>query len=65
MQLVEALIEHNKDFDLVIMPNQNLASTSSHPYYIRKIGIILYNIFWKLNHQKILGLKKCRSILLK
>lgn len=36
MQLVDALIEHNKDFDLVIMPNQNHGSTSSHPYYIRK-----------------------------
>ncbi|MDR3504320.1 MAG: DPP IV N-terminal domain-containing protein [Legionella sp.] len=36
IQLVDALIKHNKDFDLVIMPNQNHSSTSSHPYYIRK-----------------------------
>jgi dipeptidyl aminopeptidase/acylaminoacyl peptidase len=36
LQLVDALITHNKDFDLLIMPNQNHGSTSSHPYYIRK-----------------------------
>lgn len=36
MQLVDALIAHNKDFDLVIMPNQNHGTTSSHPYSIRK-----------------------------
>jgi dipeptidyl-peptidase-4 len=36
MQLVDALITHNKDFDLVIMPNQNHYTTCTHPYYIRK-----------------------------
>jgi dipeptidyl-peptidase 4 len=36
MQLVDALIEHNKDFYLVMMPNQNHGSTARHPYYIRK-----------------------------
>lgn len=36
MQLVEALIKHNKDFDMLIMPNQNHASTFDHPYYTRR-----------------------------
>jgi len=36
MQLVDALIKHNKDFDMLIMPNQNHASTFDHPYYWRK-----------------------------
>ncbi len=36
-QLVDALIRHNKDFDMLIMPNQNHDSTFDHPYYIRKL----------------------------
>ncbi len=36
LQLVNALIEHNKDFDMLIMPNQNHKSTFDHPYYMRK-----------------------------
>ncbi len=36
MQLVDALIKHNKDFDMLIMPNQNHRSTFDHPYYWRK-----------------------------
>lgn len=36
MQLVDALIKHNKDFDMLLMPNQNHDSTFDHPYYIRK-----------------------------
>lgn len=36
MQLVDALIKQNKDFDMLIMPNQNHASTFDHPYYIRR-----------------------------
>jgi dipeptidyl aminopeptidase/acylaminoacyl peptidase len=35
-QLVDALIRHNKDFDMLIMPNQNHDSTFDHPYYMRK-----------------------------
>ncbi|MDR3478616.1 MAG: prolyl oligopeptidase family serine peptidase [Gammaproteobacteria bacterium] len=36
MQLVDALIKHNKDFDMLIMPNQNHTSTFDHPYYMRR-----------------------------
>lgn len=36
LQLVNALIENNKDFDLVYLPNQNHKTTFSHPYSIRK-----------------------------
>lgn len=36
MQLVDALIRHNKDFDMLIMPNQNHRSTFDHPYYWRR-----------------------------
>lgn len=36
LQLVNALIEHNKDFDMLIMPNQNHKSTFDHPYYMRR-----------------------------
>ena len=36
MQLVDALIKHNKDFDMLMMPNQNHRSTFDHPYYWRR-----------------------------
>lgn len=36
MQLVDALIKHNKDFDMLIMPNQNHTTTFDHPYYMRR-----------------------------
>ncbi len=36
LQLVDALIKHNKDFDMLIMPNQNHRSTFDHPYYMRR-----------------------------
>lgn len=36
LQLVAALIEHNKDFDMLIMPNQNHRTTFDHPYYMRR-----------------------------
>ncbi len=36
LQLVDALIKHNKDFDMLLMPNQNHHSTFDHPYYIRR-----------------------------
>lgn len=36
LQLVDALIANNKDFDMIIMPNQNHSSTFDHPYYIRR-----------------------------
>jgi dipeptidyl-peptidase 4 len=36
LQLVDALIKHNKDFDMLIMPNQNHDSTFDHPYYMRR-----------------------------
>jgi dipeptidyl aminopeptidase/acylaminoacyl peptidase len=36
LQLVDALISNNKDFDMIIMPNQNHSSTFDHPYYIRR-----------------------------
>jgi dipeptidyl-peptidase-4 len=35
-QLIDALIKHNKDFDMLIMPNQNHSSTFDHPYYMRR-----------------------------
>lgn len=37
LQLVDALIKHNKDFDMLIMPNQNHRSTFDHPYYMRRL----------------------------
>lgn len=37
MQLVDALIKHNKNFDMLIMPNQNHRSTFDHPYYVRRV----------------------------
>ena len=37
MQFVDALIKHNKDFDMLIMPNQNHTSTFDHPYYMRRL----------------------------
>ncbi len=36
LQLVDALIAHNKDFDMLLMPNQNHRSTFDHPYYMRR-----------------------------
>ena len=36
MQFVDSLIKHNKDFDMLIMPNQNHDSTFDHPYYMRR-----------------------------
>ncbi len=36
MQLIDALIKHNKDFDMLMMPNQNHRSTFDHPYYWRR-----------------------------
>ena len=36
MQLVNELIKHNKDFDMLLMPNQNHRSTFDHPYYLRR-----------------------------
>lgn len=36
LQLVDALIKHNKDFDMLMMPNQNHPSTFDHPYYMRR-----------------------------
>jgi dipeptidyl-peptidase-4 len=36
MQLIDALIKYNKDFDMLIMPNQNHKSTFDHPYYMKK-----------------------------
>lgn len=36
MQLIDVLIKHNKDFDMLIMPNQNHRSTFDHPYYMRR-----------------------------
>ncbi|MFZ2314566.1 MAG: DPP IV N-terminal domain-containing protein [Gammaproteobacteria bacterium] len=36
LQLVDALIKNDKDFDMLIMPNQNHASTFDHPYYMRR-----------------------------
>ena len=36
MQLVDALIWYDKDFDMLIMPNQNHSSTFDHPYYYRR-----------------------------
>jgi len=36
LQLVDALIKNNKDFDMLIMPNQNHRSTFDHPYYMRR-----------------------------
>lgn len=36
MQLVNALIENNKDFDFIYMPNQNHQTTFYHPYAMRK-----------------------------
>jgi dipeptidyl-peptidase-4 len=35
-QFVNALIEHNKNFDLLIMPNLNHRATFDHPYYVRR-----------------------------
>lgn len=35
-QFVDALIRHNKYFDMLIMPNQNHRSTFDHPYYVRR-----------------------------
>lgn len=36
MQMANALINHNKDFDMLIMPNQNHRATFDHPYYMRR-----------------------------
>ncbi len=36
LQLADALIKENKDFDMLIMPNQNHRSTFDHPYYMRR-----------------------------
>ena len=45
MQLVNALIKYNKDFDMLIMPNQNHRSTFDHLIIGAAIGIILCSIF--------------------
>ncbi|MBL8265628.1 S9 family peptidase [Steroidobacter sp.] len=36
MQLADALIKANKDFDLLIVPGTNHSSLGSHPYFIRR-----------------------------
>ncbi len=36
LQFVDALIKHNKDFDMLIMPNQHHTTTFDHPYYMRR-----------------------------
>ncbi|HEU5281479.1 MAG TPA: DPP IV N-terminal domain-containing protein [Gammaproteobacteria bacterium] len=36
MQFVDALIKHNKNFDMLLMPNMNHRTTFDHPYYWRK-----------------------------
>ncbi|MBI1775913.1 MAG: DPP IV N-terminal domain-containing protein [Proteobacteria bacterium] len=36
LQLADALIKANKDFELVVLPNANHPGVSSHPYFIRR-----------------------------
>jgi dipeptidyl-peptidase 4 len=36
MQLINELIKHNKNFDMLIMPNQNHRSTFDHPYHWKR-----------------------------
>jgi dipeptidyl aminopeptidase/acylaminoacyl peptidase len=36
LQLADALIKANKDFELVVLPDANHPGVSSHPYFIRR-----------------------------
>ncbi|CDZ79387.1 Prolyl tripeptidyl peptidase precursor [Legionella massiliensis] len=57
MQLVDELITHNKDFELLIMPNQNHKTTPTHPYFIRKT--------WDFFVRNLLGIEPPKNFLLK
>ncbi len=36
LQLIDALVKADKDFELVVLPNEDHGSTTQHPYFLRK-----------------------------
>ncbi len=35
-QLIDALIKADKDFELIVLPNENHGTMTSHPYFLRR-----------------------------
>jgi dipeptidyl-peptidase-4 len=47
MRLADELIAHNKDFELVVVPNANHATLVNHPWFVRKrFDFLMRHLLW-------------------